>query len=70
LGAMLSGPNYRRRLPSAKIRKHGAVGELLLCVGQDMLSWPRQISMGAFSPCLGPESMAPKFNLLLLIWAR
>jgi len=32
-------------------------------LGHDMLSWPWQIRMGGLGPCLGPESMAPKFNL-------
>jgi len=41
-----------------------------LRLGHDMLSRPREVGMGGFSPSLGRESMAPKFNLLLLIRAR
>jgi len=40
-----------------------------LALGHDMLSRPRHVRMRAFGPRLGRESMAHKFNLLLLIWA-
>src|SRR5208282_1694310 len=64
---MLSGTQNCRGLSSAKARKHGAASDLLSCAGaRHAFAASRFAFQGSLA---GSESMAPDFNLLLLIRA-